>query len=215
MSITSETSDSRPQAARAQLSNAWLVLAEAYAPPPAWSDEIDTHVASVFGPLGGPAAACAQELVTRLRAARKDQQPAEVTHTRLFIGPYEIRAPAYASLYLDPDRRLMGATSQHAASFYAEAGLGPGDGPREAPDHLLHELEFMYFLGFQEVDTGERKWAELRRRFWSEHLSQWLPQMVALMHTVRPNHPVYAALAELTEEVIRLESAAHEAEPRN
>ena len=157
--------------------------------------------------MSGPIASHAAQLIFALRSARDDLTAARVSHARLFIGPYEVRAPAYASLYLDPARRLMGHTSQQAASFYAEAGLSPGDGPRDAPDHLLYELEFMYFLRFQELETGQSTWPEIRRRFWSQHLSRWLPRMVALIRADGDAHPIHAALAELTDDLIAVEAA--------
>jgi len=185
---------------------AWFALAEAYRPPARWTPLLEARLEAAYAPLGGDAAERARALAGRVASVRADRLPAEVAHARLFIGPYEVLAPAYASLYLDPQRRIMGEVSRQVAGFYAEAGLAPGEGPRDAPDNLLSELEFMYFLHFQWAQTGEVRWVALRERFWREHLGRWLPQLVSAMGRVRDGHPVYVALAALTERVIALES---------
>lgn len=108
-------------------------------------------------------------------AARGDAL--SIAHAKLFLGPFEVLAAPWASVYLDPEQRLMGPFSRYAAEADAEAGLGPGDGPSDAPDHVTRELEFMYFLTFQEPTTGGPTWLERQQRFWHEHLGLWLPKL--------------------------------------
>jgi TorA maturation chaperone TorD len=132
----------------------------------------------------------------KLAMSRLEQ--AAVAHARLFLGPFEIQAPPYASLYLGSERRLMGQVSREVANAYAEAGLEPGPGPREAPDHVTCELEFMYFLAFQEATTADPRWADRQRRFWQTHLGRWLPELAKHMAKADA-HAFYNALARLLE----------------
>lgn len=127
--------------------------------------ELDEH-------LGGLAA----RLAGAWESALDDRRPLAVAYARLFLGPFEILASPYASFYLDPDQRLMGEVSQSVALAYAQAGLGPGPGTHEVPDHITYELEFMYFAGFQAISTGDPIWSARQQQFWSDHLSRWLPR---------------------------------------
>ena len=90
----------------------------------------------------------------------------------------------------------MGQVSRFVAEAYADAGLARAEGVHEAPDHITHELEFMYWLAFQDVTRGEAVWEERQREFWTTHLGTWLPLFAGAI--IRANrHPVYTALGEL------------------
>ena len=190
------------------LANAWLALGQAYAPPHSWDPGIADRLAVALGAGRWRTCPTAAALSEQVGAAQRDRGAAALAHARLFVGPFEIRAPAYASLYLDPERRLMGAVSDEAARFYAQAGLVPGEGPRDAPDHLQTELEFIYYLHYQELQTGEARWFALRRAFWFTHLSRWLRPMVKAMRGDPVHHPLYEALAAFTIDTADGEDAA-------
>jgi TorA maturation chaperone TorD len=125
-----------------------------------------------------------------------------LAYARLFLGPFEILASPYASFYLQPDQRLMGPVSQSVAGAYAEAGLEPGPGPREAPDHVTLEWEFMYFLTYQHLVTGEDRWIERRRTFVSTHLARWMPSLADAIKRAG-EHPFYDTLAALLTDLLR------------
>ncbi|MFQ5506004.1 MAG: molecular chaperone [Planctomycetota bacterium] len=173
--------------------NTYHALARALGPPSAWDDTLRQALPAEPG-----------RLAEALELAFEDRESAAVAHAKLFLGPFQIHAPPYASLYLDPQRRLMGPVSEEAARAYAEAGLAPSDGPRDAPDHVSHELEFMYFLAFQEATAGEPVWAERQRRFWRNHLGRWLPDLARAIARAGL-HPFYDALAEFLESFARSE----------
>ncbi len=210
MSSTSATTETAGRGRRegALLANAWLALTEAFAPPGEWPDHLEERLAVAFAPVGGAAAEAASALSGSVAAARRNLDAAAVAHARLFVGPYGAHAPPYESHYRDPRGRLMGEVSQQVAAAYAEAGLVPREGPRDAPDHLLSELEFMYYLRLQEASVAAPPWGERRRRFWGRHLSRWLPRVVASMRADPAPHPVYRDLARLAHEVVALEAAA-------
>ena len=114
-------------------------------------------------------------LLDEWKAALKDEEKLTLAYTRLFLGPFIVQCPAYASIYLEPDQKLMGEVSAYVADKYATAGLGPGEGPREAPDHITLEWEFMYYLTYRYIESGEAIWSEKRSAFYNDHMLKWLP----------------------------------------
>lgn len=79
-----------------------------------------------------------------------------VDYARLFVGPNELLAAPYGSVYIDEGRRLMGDSTMAVIDFYKSHGLVMGEGFKEMPDHIVVELEFMYYLVFNEVMAIER-----------------------------------------------------------
>lgn len=73
----------------------------------------------------------------------------------LFIGPFELIAAPYGSVYLEKSRRLMGDTTIAIKHCYAAEGLNVET--KEPPDHIAVELEFMSFLSQKEVAAIEQK----------------------------------------------------------
>lgn len=138
----------------------------------------------------------AVQLADAWRQALTDPQPLSLAYARLFLGPFEILAPPYASHYLEADQRIMGAVSQQVARAYVEAGLKPGQGPREAPDHVSLEWEFVHYLTHQFLATGESIWLEKRQAFFDQHMRRWMPALASGI-TAANLHPFYNALAAL------------------
>ena len=174
--------------------NAYYALAHAFDRPDDWPDEIEGLLKKAFAAVDAELSA----LVGQMLEGARDKRALSVEHARLFLGPFEIQAAPWASSYLDPEQRLMGPYSRYAAEAYAEAGLTPGKVHPDAPDHVTHELEFMYFLAFQEATEGNRLWRERQERFWRQHLGRWLPSFAKTVEDARSNSPFYAGLARLT-----------------
>ena len=104
-----------------------------------------------------------------------------VNYAKLFIGPNELIAPPYGSVYVDKERRLMGASTIEVIEIYREAGLSMDEEFREVPDHITAELEFMYYLIFKEVEALEKSenntalyFMGMQVSFFSRFLGQWL-----------------------------------------
>ena len=173
--------------------NAYHALARALDRPSAWQPDFARTLVDAFGEgLGVPARAAADLAA----AAASDLEPVSVAHAKLFLGPFEIAAAPWATFYLDPEQRLMGPATLYASEAYAAAGLGPGKGPRDAADHVTHELEFMYYLAFQEATTDDPAWLERQERFWNEHLGRWLPEFAEAIRRADA-HPFYQSLADV------------------
>lgn len=78
-----------------------------------------------------------------------------IDYAKLFVGPNELLAPPYGSIYLDKERRVMGDSTMAVVDFYASQGLVIDSDFKELPDHIAAELEFMYYLVFKEIQALE------------------------------------------------------------
>lgn len=103
-----------------------------------------------------PDAADYAEEMIRLLQAYSDEELL-VDYSKLFVGPAELLAPPYGSVYLEIERRLMGDSTIAAIDFYKSRGLVMDADFKEVPDHIAVELEFMYYLVFKELEAIEVK----------------------------------------------------------
>ncbi len=124
-----------------------------------------------------------------------DRESVARSYARLFLGPFDVLVPPYASWFLDPERKMMGPVALRAAETYASAGLQPADGPRELPDHAAVELEFCYLLGYRAIERGDEQAAELLATFWKEQVKPWLPAFADAI-AEHSDHPVFDAAAD-------------------
>lgn len=176
--------------------NLYHMVARAFSSPLEMEEEHPQQLRDIVPELPGDLREVTLSLADAWENALQDREPLALAYARHFLGPFEILTPPYASFYLEPDQRLMGNVSQLVARFYVEAGLGPGHGPHEAPDHVALEWEFMYFLTYQYVISGDKRWLEQRNTFRSTHLDHWMPSLAAAMAETA-EHPFYRALAAL------------------
>lgn len=181
----------------AAFSNAALLLARALASPREFTgddpDMLDSLDLTAWPTLDAARLSWLREWRSILGAS--DREQALLAYARLFLGPFDVQVIPYASHYLDPQKRLMGETSQWVAEFYAECDLiPPEDRPTDAPDHLALECEFLYFLGFQLISSGEPLWAERITRFLDDHFLRWVP-LCAYSIAAADTSPFYKALA--------------------
>jgi len=130
-----------------------------------------------------------------------------VEHARLFTGPGHPAVMCYASQYLDGDGRvtgrLNGAAAAYAAAAYQAQGVTTVPQPRELPDYVATELEFLFHLCRREEDAWVHDDGDaalgLRRaldRFLGEHASRWLPEFAAAVSAATAVE-LYRALADL------------------
>ncbi len=105
-----------------------------------------------------------------------------VAHARLFLGPFELQAPPYGSIYLEPGNRLMGDTTMSVMRLYQRAGLSLGQEFKDVPDHIAAELEFMHFLCERELmsiasgdESGALDYLRLQHEFQDKYLTKWVP----------------------------------------
>ncbi len=88
-----------------------------------------------------------------------------IDYAKLFVGPFELRAPPYGSVYLEEGRRVMGDTTMEVIGTYETEGLAKSESFQDLPDHIAVELEFMSYLFYKEREALEKSDAETARMF--------------------------------------------------
>jgi len=124
-----------------------------------------------------------------------------VEHARLFIGPFQLVAPPYGSLYLDDAKTVMGESTARVAAFYNSCGLQLADDFHELPDHFAVELEFISYLAFKQREAeiaGDQdevtRVVGLQREFLERFLLPWLAPFTAAI-IADGEAPFYQAIA--------------------
>ena len=137
-----------------------------------------------------------------------------VEHARLFIGPYQLVAPPYGSIYLDEAKTVMGDSTAQVAAFYHACGLHLADDFHELPDHFAVELEFMSYLAFKQREaevSGNKaevtRLVALQREFLDSFLLPWLEPFTSAIIT-DGEAPFYQAIARCTAAFINADRAA-------
>lgn len=176
--------------------NAFFALARAFDLPAKWPENFGDLLRASFSATDARAADHAAALADAVEA-EADRESIMRAHSRLFLGPFTVSAPPWAAFYLDPEQKLLGPVSEYAARAYIEAGLAPSAERTEAPDHIAHELEFMYFLAFEEANSGDAVWRSRQARFWRDHLGPWLPRLARQIGTEAGDSRYYVVLAML------------------
>lgn len=132
-------------------------------------------------------------------------------HHRLFIGPGQLPAPPYESVYRE-GRRVMGETTLEVGRQYEEAGYTLHPSFKELPDHVVAELAFMALLveeeaGAWEVEDASAALARLQRqgRFLRDHLLRWLPAFCERLLASTEN-PFYRRLVATLGEFVVLDA---------
>lgn len=177
--------------------NAYRLLADCYQAPERLDLENLGNLAAITQWLYPEGAEAAQALLEAWPREEEAWEEMRVAHAKLFIGPFDLLAPPYGSVYLDEERRVMGDSTMDAMRFYARAGLDPSREVHEPPDHITTELEFMYYLAYQHMALDDAQYLDLQVEFLANHLSQWVPMFSARVLTGNL-HPFYNQLALLT-----------------
>lgn len=134
--------------------------------------------------------------------SRAAEEELAVAHAKLFVGPFELQAPPYGSLYLESQKRLMGDTTMEVLDMYRRAGLALSGDFKDAPDHIAAELEFMYFLIAKELQAlrkGNRVdafgYLKMQQEFHDKYLRPWMEPFGERIRTAS-EHEFYTLLAE-------------------
>ncbi len=100
--------------------------------------------------------AAAHVSVMKKAFLKYSEEDIAVVYAKLFVGPNELLAPPYGSVYLDGEKRVMGDSTIEVIKMYEGQGLSMDSEFRNLPDHITVELEFMYYLIFKEVEALEK-----------------------------------------------------------
>ncbi len=135
--------------------------------------------------MGGLCESAAQHISNmKEEAGRKNHfEELKADYAKLFVGPFTLLSPPYGSVYLDRERKVMGDSTVKLKRVYRKAGVDISEDFHDAPDHIVAELEFMYFLIFKEVEAlGESDlgraidFLNQQKAFLTDHLCAWVPQ---------------------------------------
>ncbi len=188
-----------------------LLAACYYEPEPAFAAE------GLFDNLLAAARQTDTAFATHAQAMSKafdatDAQDLLLDYTRLFLGPMDILARPYGSVWLDQEKTLMNDSSLAVLELYKEADFEMDEEFHELPDHVAAELEFLYLLIFRENearhagDAGRlEQTRDLRRRFLEQHLGRWIRPFTAAMRS-HAQTDYYRQLADLTEKFVASEA---------
>lgn len=157
---------------------AYQLLATFYSPP---EEGIGKKLAELNDSLQVLAPKAAELIVPMKSNMRLEKL--KVDHSALFIGPFKLLAPPYGSVYLEGNRRIMGESSIDARNWYRDAGLQCSNDFKEAPDHIVTELEFMCYLIYKEIEALEKsnfkealQHLSTQNAFLRDHLRAWISQ---------------------------------------
>lgn len=153
----------------------------------------------------------AQALEEAFRSA--DTNALLLDYTRLFLGPMDILAKPYGSVWLDQEKTLMNDSTMAVIELYKDADFEIDEDFKELPDHIAVELEFLYLLIFRENEAlraGDTTMIDqirnLKRRFLDQHLGRWVNPFAAALRG-NAQSAFYRKLADLTEMVVKQEAA--------
>ncbi len=134
-------------------------------------------------------------------------------YSRLFLGPFDILARPYGSVYLDGEKVVMGPSTAALQELFNQGGFTLAEDFRELPDHVAAELEFLYRLIFQENEaraTGDTealgRTLALKESLLRDHLGAWIAPFASAIRSGAATL-FYRRLADLTEAFLSRERA--------
>ena len=184
-----------------------LLAACYYEPEPAFEEE------GMFAALHAAARLVDDALVPQAQALSDafratDTRDLLLDYARLFLGPMEILAKPYGSVWLDAEKTLMGDSTLAVLELYRAADFDMDDEFKDLPDHIAVELEFLYQLIFREnasrQDGDTAKLAatlDLQRRFLTQHLGAWTGRFTSALQA-GAQCDFYRTLAGLTDKFV-------------
>lgn len=140
-----------------------------------------------------------------------DRTSLKAEYHRLFVGPYKLPAPPYASVYLESEPTIMGTSTLEVLRMYEEAGFLLSPSFKDLPDHVAVELEFMALLCEEERRAWRRgglceaaKLISLEESFLRGHLVRWIPNFTSKI-LASTEFLFYWALASLVKDYVLLD----------
>lgn len=164
-------------------------------------EQVCPNLKDLLTPWAPGAAQAASDMEKCL--VNSEQNQLSLDHAALFVGPFELLAAPYGSVYLEKNRQVMGNSTVNVQKSYEEAGLAVD--VKEPPDHIAIELEFMHYLCRKEADAASAGDTENAVKFLSQQKDfywtalQWVPQLCESIRT-GSGSPFYQGLADCLEQ---------------
>lgn len=128
----------------------------------------------------------------------------KLDYAKLFVGPFEMYAPPYSTIYLENTQEVMGRSSMRISNYYKKAGLSIGEDCKVPIDHITLQLEFLYYVSFKYSQTKNESYEQLYLNFLDEILFIWLPKFTENVITYGQT-PIYKELAHLLSRFVSIE----------
>jgi len=130
-----------------------------------------------------------------------------IEYARLFIGPFKLPTPPYASCYLG-SKELNNEITEWVRKFYEASGLEFDHTIMDLPDHIAVETEFLqYVLTRQLIAANENEpeaLADNKTRyhtFLEKHHGRWVP-LLSQKVVDESEEPFYQNLFRLIKEML-------------
>lgn len=137
-----------------------------------------------------------------------DIEELKIDFAKLFVGPFKLLAPPYGSIYLEGQRQVMGTSTLDAKKRYQDAGLEISKVFKDSPDHISAELEFLYFMNFEQIEAIENSdfdsalnWLKRQEDFLQNHLGAWVAAFTSCV-TEHAETDFYQTLGKTTGQFI-------------
>lgn len=125
----------------------------------------------------------------------------------LFVGPFELKAPPWGSVYLHVDKEVFGESTIEVHQYYKMYGVDLDTGANEPADHIGLMFAFLSYLFSKMVDAnhGEDEidsWIEAIRKFLTDHMLTWTSVFFDLVQE-NAETPYYKNVAQLADGVLK------------
>lgn len=105
-------------------------------------------------------------------------------YTKLMIGPFELLAPPWESIYVQKEPMLFQKCTMDVRKAYQHFGFSTANHNMEAEDHIGLELDFLYHLNkLSQQSADEGNLQEIgyllteQEKFLKEHLLVYVPEL--------------------------------------
>lgn len=151
------------------------------------------------------AAASCQKMKESFLACPEEEL--HVEYARLFVGPFEVPAPPYGSIYLEGKGQVMGSSTLETEKMYRQGGLEMAADMHEPADHIAFELEFLSSLAADLSKAHYKNRSEtvealnirnLYSDFLKNYAGKWAPQFCERIKKNSDN-AFYQSLADCLE----------------
>lgn len=184
-----------------------LLSACYYEPEKCFLEEgVYTQLRDALNALNCPLAPVAEKMGTNFMTAGEDALVQDFS--QLFMGPFEIPAKPYGSVYIDGENVVMGDSTMAVKACYVEAGFEIAETFRELPDHITVELEFLYLLSFRQAEAisledldALSRYKNIEMAFLENHIGCWLADFCTKIRQ-HAQTDYYRHLADLTEQFV-------------
>ena len=170
------------------------------------------QTADGFAILGGEVLEKVPAFFAELREDLKDPsfpEQVKAEYNRFFIGPGDLTAPPWESIYLGNEGALFQKTTLEVRQAYRAFGLQPESFRRVPDDSLALELAFLSALAeralqaFRHGDEAEmRRNLEGSKDFLDRHLLRWIPMYLERM-AQSPSDLLYPQLSLILDSFLK------------